>query len=131
MSRTYRKKPYQWRCNEPLIDWYVREDEIEWADVESAHIDHMYGSWSRFDYYTIRYKANSKTGKKKLALGRRDTVFRFKEPGPSWWRKLTAQRPYRRASKMALLKYIKLGAETFHTDYEPVIESKPKLDYWT
>lgn len=54
-----------------------------------------------------------------------DKTYSFKEPGPSWFRNLFAQRPYRRESKNELRKVVQ------DKNYDPVIENKPKVPYWT
>ena len=48
-----------------------------------------------------------------------------KEPGPSYFRNLTTERPLRRYNKLELHKYI------LDYEYEPNIIAKGKLEYWT
>ena len=49
----------------------------------------------------------------------------FKEPGPSWFRNLFTERPLRRYNKEELRRYLQ------NPDYEPMVEEKGKLEYWT
>lgn len=60
-----------------------------------------------------------------IAKWRSDSFREFQEPGPSWYRNLYSERPHRRASKEELRKFNILE------EYEPMILSKPKLEYWT
>jgi len=126
MSRTYRKQPYSWRMNEPLFNWHCREEEVVWEDVDYYYVDTDFGGWSRYTYYTVKYKADSKTGKRLLARSKMDKVCSFKEPGPSWFRNLFEERPLRRNSKRELQKFM------YDEGYEPIIDSIPrKKIYWT
>lgn len=125
MSRTYRKSPIKWWSYSPLVDWNIREEEVVWEDVDTIKHCLDYSAWISKVYYTVVYKADSKTGKKMLAKARRDAVIRFKEPGPSWFRNLYTERPLRRQTKRELQKYMA------DPDYEPMIYSKGKLEYWT
>lgn len=116
MSRTYRKKAsYPWSWRDPLeilVDGYEPGDCIaySWRGNISA--------WRMLE-------PKSKQGRKNLARARRDKVYRFKEPGPSWFRNLFVQRPYRQDAKRQIRKFLQ------NEDYEPMILSKPKLEYWT
>lgn len=116
MSRTYRKQasyPWSWRNPlEELVDGYEPGNCI------------AYYSYNNLCSWTV-INPKSKEGRKRLARARRDKVYNFKEPGPSWFRNLFSQRPYRQAAKREIQKYL------FDTEYEPMILRKPKLEYWT
>ncbi len=125
MSRTYRKQPYSWRPTDPLIEWLICEDKVTWADVEYSYCNMDFG-WSRFVYYTVKYKADSVTGRKLLARAKMDKVSSFKEPGPSWFRNLFEERPLRRKAKREIQRYM------YDEEYEPHVDSIPrKKIYWT
>jgi len=49
----------------------------------------------------------------------------FKEPGPSWFRRMDDTRPGRRKNTRELQEYM------LNPDYEPMCFTKGKLDYWT
>lgn len=102
MSRTYRK----------------RSDEL-WVLRQYVRIP---DTWS---WVWVKLDPNSREGKKELAVWRSDAYREFKEPGPSWFRTLFSQRPYRQESKNELRKFLQ------DEDYEPMILKKPKLEYWT
>lgn len=134
MSRTYRKRPYTWRYNEALTDWFCHEDNVVWEDVEQVRQNRFGGYFSR-QYYDVTYKANSKTGKRMLARGRRDTRISFKEPGPAFWRRMTSEASMKTHNKRELRKFIdeawKLSTGEWEFDYEPLVYAKFPLDYWT
>ena len=48
-----------------------------------------------------------------------------KEPGPSWYRRITRQVPLRRDSARQIRRYLQ------GEDLEVIIETKPPLEYWT
>ena len=115
MSRTYRDNTLQhWR--DPLeehVDGWEPGNEIcywGWWGITS---------WKKVD-------PKSPEGRKLLAKAKRDKTWRFKEPGPSWFRNLFEERPLRRTSKRELQRYMA------NEDYEPIIDPKPrKKIYWT
>lgn len=106
MSRTFRRK------NETReYDWVLR-DWDNWV-------------WS---LPTVRpvFTIESKSGKKALAKYHSDAgTHSCKEPGPSWFRKITRQRPLRREGKNKLRKFM------LDEEIEVIIEEKPPLEYWT
>lgn len=111
MSRTYRRKTtnrINWACD---LEYYISEH----IRVEGT-----------YTYVSVPYPKASKAHKKGLARYHSDgATNNFKEPGPSFFRNLTAERPHRRDSKEQLRKW------TYNEAYEVMILSKPKLDYWT
>lgn len=89
--------------------------------------------WGSF-YYTgkweglvfVPYTKNSKEYKKGAAKFHSDAgTTSCKEPGPSWFRNLFTERPLRRHSKREIRKFM------LDPDYEPIIDKKGKLEYWT
>jgi len=108
------------------MDWYVAEDEVVWEDVEEIKLTFDYG-WMRTIRYNVKYRADSKTGRKLLSISASDAATSScKEPGPSWARRLYCDRPARRAAKRELQKYIQYDGE-----YEPMILAMEPLPYWT
>lgn len=111
MSRTYRRKSTKrinWWCS---IEHYVTE------------LRRVEGRW-RFERFY--FEKDSKEYKKGVARYHSDAATtNCKEPGPSFFRNLTAQRPHRRESKRELQKFLS------DPDYEVMILSMPKLEYWT
>ena len=127
MSRTYRRRRYRqlFGSDDPLMDYWVTEDEIIWEDVESVVRTYDYG-WASHPRFNIRYKPNSKTGRKLLAKAKSDAATnRFKEPGPHHFRNLYSDRPLRRKAKEELRKYM------YNGEYEPMILAVPPLPYYT
>ncbi len=101
MSKTFRRK----NANPEDVRWVLRE----WCD------------W--FQHTWIDPK--SEEGKRRLAKYHSDKRGYRGEPGPSWFRNMTVQRPLRREGVTQLKKYL-LDPET-----EVILEAKPPLDYWT
>lgn len=67
----------------------------------------------------------SREGQKALAKFHSDGHPSFKEPGPSWFRNLFAERPQRREAKRQLTQFLK------NPENEVVLRSKDPLPYWT
>lgn len=137
MSRTYRRKgntgaSRQWYWGDPLAEYCVDINEIDISQVETA-TNSRSGWWYRgngkYDpgqICDVLYKRKSVEGKKRLAKFHSDAgTHGCKEPGPAWWRNMTAERPNRRKAKRELQKYL------VDNEYEPIIEAKPRLEYWT
>lgn len=127
MSRTYRRRRYRqyWSSDDPLVDFYAREDEIVWQDVNYVKYSWDYSPWIS-QRYNVKYKKNSKTGRRLIAVARSDAAtHNCKEPGPGWFRNLYVARPLRRKAKNEIHKFM------INPDYEPMILSDPPLPYWT
>lgn len=68
----------------------------------------------------------SKEGKRRIARYRSDGgTVRFKEPGPSWYRHLTVERPQRLEARRQLRRFFR------DKDYAVILNAKEPLDYWT
>jgi hypothetical protein len=101
MSKTFRRK--QTRDD---LRWVLRE-YVHRAPDRSIH-------------------PHSKEGKKLLARYHADMGTNlWREPGPSWFRNITVQRPLRREGSRQLKKYL-LNPET-----EVILDAKPPLVYWS
>lgn len=127
MSRTYRRRRWRqlWGSDQPLKVWFACEKEVVWEDVEHIYYSCDYG-WSTHFHYNVEYRANSKTGRKLIAIARSDAAtHNHKEPGPHHFRNLYSDRPLRRQAKNELHKFM------FNPEYEPMILAKPPLPYWT
>ena len=95
MSKTYRRRRYRqlFRSDDPLMDYFVSEDEAVWNDVQDIVYSWDYG-YIIFPRYNVRYRADSKTGRKLLAVARSDAATHScKEPGPHHFRNLYSDRP--------------------------------------
>jgi hypothetical protein len=55
----------------------------------------------------------------------KDSTYRCKEPGPSWFRNLFTERPQRREAKRQLNKFL------LDPDFEVLLDSKATLEYYT
>lgn len=127
MSRTYRNRRYRQYFTDAtdsgiLTEHWVSEYDPE--SVENVKICFIFPDGD--ERYNIRYKRNSKEGKKRLAKYFSDAgTHNFKEPGPSWFRNLYFTRPDRRAAKREIQKYLA------DDDYEVITCPKVYLPYWT
>ena len=106
MTRTYRRmnasyNDKRWECSE-----LVRVARWHWVRV-----DYPVGS-EKYKKSSARYHSDAGT-------------YNYREPGPSWFRNITAERPHRRSAKKQLHKFIK------DYEYEVLIMNKPKLEYWS
>jgi hypothetical protein len=109
MSRTFRRKnemqEYQW----VLRDW-------DWS----------YNTYGICYGQRKTYDRDSKEAITALVRYHSDAgTHQCREPGPSWFRNLTSQRPHRRSSKEQLRKFI------LDQEFEVIIEDNPHLEYWT
>ncbi len=73
-----------------------------------------------------RIDPRSKEGKYELARYHSDMGTNlWREPGPSWYRTITRQRPLRREGARQLKKYL------LNPEMEVIIEEMPPLEYWS
>lgn len=76
-------------------------------------------------YQWIPFAINSAAYKKGAARYHSDAGTYAKDPGPSWFRNLTAQRPHRYDAQRQIKKYMR------DPQYEVIVRHKPKLEYYT
>ena len=85
--------------------------------------------WLPIPGYTTQQLVPLKKGtpeyKKAVAQYHSDGYRGHKEPGPSWYRKMTVEKPMRQRNKLELLKFMRCF------DYEPVVFDMYPLEYWT
>lgn len=113
MSRTYRRK------NEVGNHW----SDFRYYTGEYVIIHPITSIWNRV---YVPFEKNSKEYKRGKAKFHSDAgTTPCKEPGPSWFRNLYTERPLRRQSKKEIRKFM------LDPDYEPIIDKKGKLEYWT
>lgn len=75
---------------------------------------------------SIYLDKNTKAAKKALKHYHGDAgTHKCKEPGPSWYRRITRQVPLRRNSKEELRKFM------LDEEHEVMITENPHLEYWT
>ena len=115
MSRTYRRK--NGKKNGYLNEeWYTRD----YVRLESpSDPGYFYYAWVWLD---------PKSREVIVALAKfhgDHGTHSCKEPGPSWFRNLTTERPARRHAKRELQKFMQ------DPDYEPMILPMDPLEYWT
>lgn len=103
MSRTYRRK------NETKDLWWVITDY----------------TYIRPLCMFIRYRMSDAEAKVALAKYHSDAYRGFREPGPRWYRNLTAERPQRREAVRQLREYMK------DSEFVVILPPKNKLKYWT
>lgn len=132
MSKTYRK-----RCPEYDKWWLLRgtkdlEEITSTKDFSRCFISREGYKYNKdtktFEEYTeveVYYTEKCKEGKKRLAKYHSDSIgYKYNRTGPGWWKTLTVQKPYRQRSRIELKKFL------LDTEYEVVLESKPKKDWW-
>lgn len=126
MSRTYRRKNVTQEYYWVLRESFASDEDIEKYKDSIVTINYpRWGGWDRY-YMDIHFSETSEEGKKRLAHYHSDAgTIRCKEPGPRFWRNLTAERPLRRYNKQELKKFMK------DSDYEPMCLEMGELEYWT
>ena len=123
MARTYRRKTLEadtWLLTKGADDL----DSIDFNEVET--IETLSYRWipGRL-YYSYKVKKDSVHGKKRIAYWHSEAYRSFKEPGPSWFRNMTTERPQRREAKRQLQRYM------LDSDYCVILNAKDHLEYWT
>lgn len=114
MSRTYRRKS----GDQSDLHWVLRDRDWIWVDGDDLYQRHC--------VVETHVDRNSKEGKKRLAKYYSDAgTHRCREPGPMWFIRETAQRPYRRRANNEIRKFMR------NPEHEVMIESMPHRDYWT
>lgn len=109
MSRTFRK----------------RKKKIWSSDIKYILSDWVYDPELMFGY-TIKLDPKSDEAKRRVAKFRSDAgTHNCREPGPSWYRRITRQIPLRRDGKEQLRKFM------LNEEYEVMITENPPLEYWT
>ena len=116
MSRTYRRKnPYPMGFYRTAL--LVPEKRIDsWSGKTSYYFHGEY--WDH-------YPTPEEMRKAKAVYHSDGFTSSFKEPGPSWFRRIDDTRPGRRKNKEELRKY------SLDESYEPMCYAKGKLDWWT
>ncbi len=116
MSRTYRRR-HKNKVEFRVLQFYISEKVYHSGERQLRHF---------FSYYRVYYNHKSKEYKRGLAQFHSDAhTNTCKEPGPSWFKNLTHERPLRRKHKNELRKVL------LDNNYEPDIIARGKLDYWT
>lgn len=114
MSRTYRRRK--------------TTQNGMWSDLNfyTSEVVHPWGEFWYTAYVRVPYPKDSPEYKKGKAKFHSDSgTTSFKEPGPSWYRRMTTERPAKRKAKRELQKFM------YNEEYEPMILPKEPLDYWT
>lgn len=112
MSRTYRRKPSSKRH----FSYYFLTHESIFIKTDFGTYHHIW----------VKRDTESKEYKRDMAKFYSDSgTFKFKEPGPSWFRNLYTERPQRREAKRQLHKYL------LDQEFEVILNPKDRLDYWT
>lgn len=124
MSRTirFRKDDY--------LPWWNTYDWRNWVEIDSLDdlgpfdvLEITSSKWSEKVKYKKKIDPKSKEFRKNWWESHKDQRFSCKEPGPHWWRNFF-ERGLRKKAKNEIHKFM------IDNDYEPMIESKPVLDYW-
>lgn len=131
MSRTYRKKKNKVKPSFYDIEYVLSqnywEDELNSVNLNDIQrIEHSIYSVKLGQLYRVTYTQKSEHGKRMISKWHSDSGVRdFKEPGPSWFKKLYTIRPERRKSKRDLKKFIS------DPNYEIIFHEKYYYEYWT
>ena len=107
MSRTYRRTSK--RSDQTYKKYEV--SDIKKINGSYVWVDYIFGS-PEYKRGSARYHSDGGT-------------YYCNEPGPKWFRNLTAERPHKRDAKNQLRRFV------LDPSFEVVIFSKPKLEYWT
>lgn len=120
MSRTYRRKK---AAKNKYLGWSYFTGSV----VPSVWISSWYGStsWRYYGTSFDHYPSEEEMAKARAEYHSDGGTSSFKEPGPSWFRRMFETRPSRRKNKRELQKYM------LNPDYEPMCFEKGALDYWT
>ena len=113
MSRTYRKT----KLNKSYRKYYdmYNKHTFNYIVTDCLTIIKVYMIKNSYEYNMEVNKFHREDG----------GYSRTKEPGPSHFRTLTSERPFRRYNKLEIHKYI------LDNEREPNIIAKGKLQYWT
>lgn len=119
MSRTYRKRLSS------DSKWLLRDFVLESSISDFSKYDKVQLTWSDRWIY-VWYKEDSLEAKKIKAKHFSDSLgWKYNRSGPTYFKTLVAQKPYRRRAKKEIYKFMRDSEE-----YEVLLESKPKLPYW-
>ena len=121
MSRTIRFR----KTNH--IPWWADYEWKNWQEITeeeffSTKYDRKLYSSNWRSKVLYEKKVETKTTFWKI---HRDQKFGCKEPGPSWFRNLTSERPQRREGKRQLDKFL------LDPDFEVLLDGKVHLEYYT
>lgn len=119
MSRTIRLRKAS------HIPWWANYEWRKWVEVtKEEYLSTKYGTriYSS-SYFGVKYE---KEVDNRLAFWEthKDQRFSCKEPGPSWFRNLTSERPQRREAKRQLNKFL------YDSEFEVLLDSKTHLEYY-
>lgn len=132
MSRTYRRRNQaaKYRAFESLASYTVNRVGVPGR------------IWCT--YMNVPIEKDTEEYKIKRSEYFRDKTYRFKEPGPGWFRNMFSTRPLRGKARKELHKFMRsvpVGYNSYGKEvhflqvmnecYEPMIDSKGKLPYWT
>lgn len=145
MSRTYRHRKIsvpEWNMTDLIREsQMVNRDLSDFDNVRLSgyryqreydfdeHGELRFVRWVECEpLYDVRYSRNSKEGKRRIAKWHSDRgVTSYKEPGPSWFKNMTVNRPNRRFYEREIQKWFD------DPDYE--VQTYKRLykyaDYWT
>jgi hypothetical protein len=122
MSRTirFRKGKY--------VPWWNNYEWKQWVEIPKEEYLN-----TRYDTRLYSYKWSSRgivyekkvVNKTTYWKMHKDSTYRCKEPGPSWFRNLFTERPQRREAKRQLNKFL------LDPDFEVLLDSKATLEYYT
>lgn len=117
MSRTYRRRHTTKNGMWTDLEYYTSNWTYPFADD---------GEWWPTARVQVPFPKDSAEYRKGKAIFHSDAATtNFKEPGPSWFRRMFTERPMRRYNKNEIRKWMN------NPEYEPIVYDMMPLEYWT
>ena len=122
MSRTYKDKPAKFRFPE-AYDW-------RWS-CEKVPYDYTYKPWGTEDSVTVtRYLYRELPGVKTKKKREVDSEWHWMGSTPSWWTRMTMNRPQRREAHLWEHDVARLPLEELEEVDKPNASHKPHIYYY-
>jgi hypothetical protein len=121
MARTYR---FRKECG--YLPWFANLDHKRYSMSKEWEPSARIAKYVGRDFLFMWEVPKPQKEQRRIdALEHRDRSSYFKEPGPAFFRNLYTERPLRRESKRQLKKFL------LTPEFEVILDSKGKLEYWT
>lgn len=122
MSRTYKDKPYKYKYPEDYDYTYG----TEMVPYEYTYIS----PYNNTEVTTVRYWHKQVPGAKTKKKKEIDTNWHWMQSTPSWWTRMTMNRPQRRAAHLWEREATMTPIEELEELDTPNTSHKPHIYYW-